>query len=192
MNKALVEKETVIQTGFVAQEVEKAARELDYEFSGVEVARDAKDVYALKYSYFFVPLVKAVQELDEKTKEIDVLKEEYKESKWELAELRQMVLELKSGNNSGSSNVFKAYLKESTPNPAGGTALIRYYIPQNSGAAHIVFTDMKGAIIRSISVNNKSIGQLSVNVAAWTAGTYTYTLYVDGTPADSKKLVIAR
>jgi trimeric autotransporter adhesin len=180
----------VIHTGFVAQEVEEIARKLHYEFSGVDVPKNEKDFYGLRYAEFVVPLVKAVQELNKKDEELTKKAEEIDQLKKELTELRQMVLELKQGSR--NSHLFAAYLEQSTPNPSSGIALIRYYIPQNSGAAHLVFTDIKGAILKSISVNSKGTGQFTINTAAWTAGTYTYTLYINGSQADSKKLVIAR
>jgi hypothetical protein len=52
----------MLQTGFIAQEVEAAARELGYSFSGVDVPKNEGDVYGLRYAEFVVPLVKAVQE----------------------------------------------------------------------------------------------------------------------------------
>jgi len=52
-----------VYTGFVAQEVEQAAKELNYEFSGVDAPKNENDVYGLRYAEFVVPLVKAVQEL---------------------------------------------------------------------------------------------------------------------------------
>jgi hypothetical protein len=66
-------KEQVIYTGFVAQDVEQAAKELDYDFSGVDAAKNEKDLYGLRYAEFVVPLVKAVQELSSKN---DVLEKE--------------------------------------------------------------------------------------------------------------------
>jgi hypothetical protein len=59
-------KEQVVYTGFIAQDVEKAAKELSYDFSGVDAAKNKKDLYGLRYAEFVVPLVKAVQELSEK------------------------------------------------------------------------------------------------------------------------------
>ena len=50
-------------TGFVAQEVEKAASELEYDFSGVDKPSNPDATYGLRYGEFVVPLVKAVQEL---------------------------------------------------------------------------------------------------------------------------------
>jgi trimeric autotransporter adhesin len=55
-------KEKIVYTGFIAQDVELAARELGFDFSGVDAAKNDKDLYGLRYSEFVVPLVKAVQE----------------------------------------------------------------------------------------------------------------------------------
>jgi hypothetical protein len=53
-----------LETGFIAQEVERAAQKLGYSFSGVIHPQNEQDPYALAYAQFVVPLVKAVQELD--------------------------------------------------------------------------------------------------------------------------------
>src|SRR6185436_1225671 len=63
-------KEQVVYTGFAAQDVEKAAKELNYDFSGVDAARNEKDLYGLRYAEFVVPLVKAVQELSKKNDDL--------------------------------------------------------------------------------------------------------------------------
>jgi hypothetical protein len=61
--KAREAKEKVVQTGFIAQDVEEAAKSANYDFSGVDV--DELGIYGLRYAEFVVPLVKAVQELSE-------------------------------------------------------------------------------------------------------------------------------
>ena len=53
-------------SGFLAQQVAQAARELNYEFSGVTIPENENDLYSLDYSSFVVPLVKAIQELANK------------------------------------------------------------------------------------------------------------------------------
>ena len=55
-------KGAMLQSGFIAQEVERAAQELGYDFSGVDKPQNDKDSYGLRYAEFVVPLVKAVQE----------------------------------------------------------------------------------------------------------------------------------
>ncbi len=62
MKKAIAEKEQMLWTGFVAQEVEVAATSADFNFSGVDKPRNKQGVYGLRYAEFVVPLVKAVQE----------------------------------------------------------------------------------------------------------------------------------
>ena len=55
-------KGAILQSGFIAQEVEKAAQDLGYDFSGVDKPQNDKDTYSLRYAEFVVPLVKAMQE----------------------------------------------------------------------------------------------------------------------------------
>ena len=54
--------EGIRYTGFLAQEVEEAARSVGFDFSGVDKPKNANDLYSLRYAEFVVPLVKAVQE----------------------------------------------------------------------------------------------------------------------------------
>ncbi len=61
-NERLKEVSAEKLTGFIAQEVEQAARESGYEFDGVHHPVNERDHYTLGYASFVVPLVKAVQE----------------------------------------------------------------------------------------------------------------------------------
>jgi hypothetical protein len=56
-------RQQIAHTGFIAQEVEEAAKSLGYDFSGIDAAKTENSLYQLRYSEFVVPLVKAVQEL---------------------------------------------------------------------------------------------------------------------------------
>jgi nucleoside-triphosphatase THEP1 len=49
-------------SGFIAQEVEQAARETGYDFSGIDKPKNENDLYGLRYAEFVVPVVKAMQE----------------------------------------------------------------------------------------------------------------------------------
>lgn len=67
--KALEEKavlyknaEQIVQTGFIAQEVEKAANEIGYNFNGVHKPTNPKDNYSVSYDLFIPSLTKAIQE----------------------------------------------------------------------------------------------------------------------------------
>jgi hypothetical protein len=54
--------ETRKMTGFIAQEVEVAAQQCQYDFSGVRPPLDNSKLYSVSYAEFVVPLVKAMQE----------------------------------------------------------------------------------------------------------------------------------
>jgi len=58
-------KEKIVYTGFIAQEVEKAAQDVGFDFSGVDAPTNDKTLYGLRYAEFVVPLVKSVQEMSE-------------------------------------------------------------------------------------------------------------------------------
>jgi hypothetical protein len=65
-------------SGFLAQDVEKAATQLGYHFDGVHKPENDRDHYSLGYSQFVVPLVKAVQEqqqeIEKQKNDIELLK----------------------------------------------------------------------------------------------------------------------
>ncbi len=84
--------EKVKYTGFIAQEVELAARTANYDFSGYAAPKNEWGLYTVSYEQFVVPLVKAVQELNEinlvqqkiikdLTARIDKLERYYQDSK---------------------------------------------------------------------------------------------------------------
>ena len=62
----IASKEQILFTGFLAQEVETVARSIGYDFHGVDAPKNENDFYGLRYAEFVVPLVKAVQELNDK------------------------------------------------------------------------------------------------------------------------------
>ncbi len=72
-------------SGFIAQEVEQAAREVGYDFSGVNKPKTENELWGLKYSDFVVPMVKATQEqqkiIEEQQIKIDNLQKQIDELK---------------------------------------------------------------------------------------------------------------
>jgi hypothetical protein len=101
------------------------------------------------------------------------------------AEANQHNLELKEG-------LTAARLEQNIPNPAKGTTLVRYYLPEKTANAQLILTDLSGRIVQKLQLNSKGTGQISINTSILPAGTYAYSLYVDDRQADRKMLVIAR
>jgi signal recognition particle subunit SEC65 len=102
--EAVNTKEKIIYTGFIAQEVESAARQLGYDFSGVDAPANQNDHYGLRYAEFVVPMVKAMQEqqvmIEETKKANNTLQKQNEELNKRLDEVlnRISALEGKSKN----------------------------------------------------------------------------------------------
>ncbi|MFI5220377.1 MAG: tail fiber domain-containing protein [Bacteroidia bacterium] len=77
---AIKQKEEIVYSGFIAQEVEDVANKLGYNFSGVHHPENDKDTYTLSYAEFVVPLVKAIQELSKQNTELRMMNAELKET----------------------------------------------------------------------------------------------------------------
>src|SRR5688572_7974866 len=82
------------RTGFIAQEVEKAATESGFTFSGIIKPKNTKDHYGLSYESFIMPLVKAVQEQQKQIENLKNENEELKKMKAELEALKKMIGQL--------------------------------------------------------------------------------------------------
>ena len=62
IKNARAKRESKREVGFIAQDVEKLVKEMEIDFNGVVVPKNDNGTYALRYSQFVVPLVKAMQE----------------------------------------------------------------------------------------------------------------------------------
>ncbi len=184
-------KEQALQTGFIAQEVEKAAKELNFEFSGVDAAKNDKDLYGLRYAQFVVPLVKAVQELSAKNEDLQN----------QLNELKQMVL---SGNKTTppitgddkvqvqSASLSDISLEQNIPNPFAHTTTINYTLPATYTAARMIITDKNGKTIKDINIAGAGKGSLKLDAALLSNGSYQYSLVVDGRIVATKQMMLMR
>ena len=83
--------EKIKQSGFLAQEVEQAAQESGYDFSGVSKPKGDVKYYSLAYSEFVVPLVKATQE---QQRTIEEQKEQIQQQQNQIQELKAQNAEI--------------------------------------------------------------------------------------------------
>jgi trimeric autotransporter adhesin len=96
---------SIRRTGFIAQEVEKAAASTGFDFDGIKKPQNDKDHYSLSYEEFVVPLVKAVQEqqkeIKDQQKEIEEQRKEMEEQRKEIEDLKKLVVEISKKINRG-------------------------------------------------------------------------------------------
>src|SRR5215470_12928772 len=94
-------------TGFLAQDVDKAAKSIGYDFSGID---KSGKIMGLRYSDFVVPLVKAVQDLSKQNEDLQK----------QIDELKAMV----SGNAKINVTLNNASIEQNVPNPFSNSSSI--------------------------------------------------------------------
>jgi hypothetical protein len=180
-------------TGFLAQEVEAAAKKINYDFSGVDAPQNDEEVYGLRYSDFVVPLVRAVQELsaqNDSLKKEDLLQKEInKDLETRLSKLEAM-MNVQSSSSPGqivNTNNIATGLSQNVPNPFSNATTMSYSIPQHYSSASIIITDKKGNFLKQVPLSN-SEGSVNIDGSTLSSGAYQYSLYVDGKLIDSKQM----
>ncbi len=83
----------------------------------------------------------------------------------------------------------EAALGQNYPNPFDDHTVISYLIPDDAQTAQIVFQDMTGRVIKTLSIDGRGEGDLTVNAHGLTRGVYTYTIIIDGKVSDVKRMV---
>ena len=195
MEKSRNAKEAVVQTGFVAQDVEKAAKNIGYDFSGVDV--DESGVYAIRYSEFVVPLVKAVQELSEQNNKLQEQVNELTGLVNKLLGKEENASTFRS-ENSGSSTTGLAEpatkgasLEQNTPNPFNQSTVVRYTLPQTYNSAQVIIINASGSVVRQIPLSTGT-NSITIEGSSLQAGIYLYSLICDGNIIDTKRMVLTK
>ncbi len=189
-------KEQISYTGFIAQDVETAAKSVNYDFSGVDAAKNSKDLYGLRYAEFVVPLVKAVQELNDSLMQTNSTLQSQNISLQaqinELKAMMQQVLANKPNVTTSQTILSSASLSQNIPNPFKGTTTISYILPQTYNSAQIIIRDNLGKTLKAITVSGNDKGTLNVDASTLSSGAYSYSLVIDGKIIITKQMVLAK
>jgi len=168
---------------------------LNYDFSGVDAAKNDKDLYGLRYADFVVPLAKAVQELSQ---ENDSLKKENEALDARLTKIETMLSQQSTSSSAQQQSQavelgMNAFLKQNIPNPFGDNTIINYYLPGNATNASINFYNQNGSLLKSVKLNAEA-GRGNINLKAdeLPSGVYRYSLIVDGKIIDTKQMLKTR
>jgi trimeric autotransporter adhesin len=183
------------QSGFIAQEVEKAAEQVGYNFHGVHKPEHETDYYSLAYSTFVVPLVKAVQEMDkqktEQDQKITSLMQQLDEQKQIISDLQKKVGtttgvdQINSGNTTGFS------MSQNEPNPFTHETIVKYTLPKQVSSAYMAVYDLSGKQVTTFAINQLNSTSITITSEKLAAGIYIYSIIADGKVMDSKRMIIA-
>ena len=96
-----------------------------------------------------------------------------------------------SGGSVGS-NAVAATLGQNSPNPFAATTAISLSIPTDAKSAQLCIYDMTGRQVRQLPIDARGATSVSVAAAGMPAGMYLYSLIVDGSLIDTKRMVVGQ
>jgi len=86
----------------------------------------------------------------------------------------------------------KAILYQNMPNPFNINTQISYYIPATSKDARLYIYNLQGTQLKSYTLTQRGTGNIIINASELAAGMYLYTLVVDNTIIDSKRMILTK
>lgn len=104
-------------------------------------------------------------------------------------ELKQLLLNKNSLSMEASSSDI-AKLSQNVPNPTKNGTNISYYLPKNAKTASIEIYNISGQLVRSLPLNEKGNGTITLSASDLPSGTYVYKMTTDGKVTGSKKMII--
>jgi hypothetical protein len=169
------------QHGLVAQDLKKVFPEMVTEvehpvFVNNKMEKSEK-MSAVNYTMLIPVLIKAIQEQQE-----------------HIEKLEEKINQL-TGKQPGASvnqpSVTGLYLGQNVPNPTGYSTQIKYTIPDDVPNASIAVFDLTGKMLLQFN-NLRGSNQVVIDKSRLAAGSYIYSLIVNGQESITKKMIIAR
>ncbi len=181
-----------LQSGFIAQEVEKVLPHT--------VFTDEKGFKSVNYIAVLPYLVGAVQDLDSENKSLKAENSAIIAQNQEIiaqnaalqAQLSAMIQGDASAKGAASSiaTTLPAELFQNVPNPTSGATEIRYSLPETVRAAQLLVFDMNGKQLRSFDIRTRGLGNVAIAAGELSSGMYLYTLLADGKEIGTRRMII--
>jgi prefoldin subunit 5 len=186
--------DSLTHIGFVAQEVNAVEPLLTF--------IDDSSYMHVNYQRFVPVLLQSIKELDNQVQQKDSIIQSLDSR---LTQLEQLITQCcnaaqnRVNNNSqneaiamlevtlSSKNV--VVLNQNVPNPFAEQTSISFQIPDDVKYAQMIFTDNLGKIIKTMDIEQRGKGVITVFADDLSTGVYTYTLIIDGKAIDSKRMI---
>lgn len=145
-------------------------------------------IKAVNYIELIPVIIKAMQEQESKMQEYATT---IKEQNTKIEDLTKLVNKLSLNNTTlATDKLTGAYLSQSNPNPNSTITRISYNIPTGFSKAELVISNEDGKKVKQIQLNKS--GLIEIDTSKLAEGTYFYTLIVNGTSVDTKKMVVIK
>lgn len=83
-------------------------------------------------------------------------------------------------------------LQQNSPNPFRRETNIEYFVPPGYQTASIHISTVEGKVVRQIALSQSGRSTLHLKTGTFPAGTYQYSLIIDGKLIDTKRMVISK
>ncbi len=166
--------------GFIAQEMINVLPEaVSYD--------DSTNLYSIDYTTVVPVIVQAM-------KEQQIIIENLQSEIIELRNLIESNDNLKSAPTTTSidesSLINENTLYQNNPNPFNENTQILYHISNYTNKALLKIYNTSGQQLKSIPLNNKGYGSVTINGGEFDAGVYIYALIIDEQEIDTKKMIL--
>ena len=160
-----------IHYGLLAQEVKELYPELVYE--------DSAGVMSINYTELIPLLIQAVQDLSEQVSAL---------SNSSNASARKQAPKQRES----TTETIAAMLYQNTPNPFTEETVISYIVPTEAQQASIYIYNMLGEQLSKYDISAFGEGYITISANELYAGTFLYSLVVDGKLIDTKQMIITQ
>jgi len=175
-----------IEMGLIAQDVEQVVPEV--------VRTNENGLKGIMYQNL-IPLL--IEGIKEQKGQIDSLREQLKNCcNLNQQELMQNASSdktkrvMKNDPSNGRNSDIRAYLFQNNPNPFNEQTSIRYFLPIETKTASLMFFDMQGKLVKTLTINNFGASSITINVNELWSGMFIYSLIADGREVDNKRMIL--
>ena len=132
---------------------------------------------------------------------IPYLIEAIKEQQLQIEDLKAQIIDccpqdgkLKSAHiqDDVNANVNSARLYQNAPNPFNIETIIYYEIPSSVNNAQLYVLNMNGSLLKSIPISSRGNGFVTINGQEFSPGMYLYSLIIDGSIIDTKRMLLTQ
>lgn len=162
----------------------------------------------VNYTEFIPILTKAIQEQQEEIESLKAVRFENEGLKGRLDRMEEMMRSFGTDlqqccfvssaaetiNNGGDQDQTiiddEAVLEQNIPNPFRENTVIKYYLPEGTISAQMQISDLNGNLLKSFNLQGKGFGQVLITGGSFKAGTYIYSLIINGNRVNSKRMML--
>lgn len=173
--------------GFIAQELKDVLPEL--------VKEDNKGFLSVNYTGIIPYLIEALKEEHAHVESQEIVIKELSHKINDFQSQLTYCCKTEKGKLADTDNFItgsESKLFQNIPNPFKEGTTIEYYIAPGAGESQIFIFDMQGNLLLTYSDLNPGSGTLRIAGNNLNAGMFMYSLVVDGTEVNSKRMILTK